>query len=96
MSDDKFLDSLRRDAAQLRYVTSDEAMSRLSAHVMARVKTPTMTEMIAAWFRPLVVSAAALALAASLAVAAIGSGESGISVEEIEISVAEGVLSVGE
>lgn len=67
MNDDKFLERLRNDARQLQYQPDDLVLTRLQARVRARVAAPQgVTQFLAAWFRPIATSVAALALAAAV------------------------------
>jgi hypothetical protein len=69
MTDDKFFERLRDDAASLRYEPDDVALTRLAARVRARVaEEPDVAQLLARWFRPITMSLAALALAATLGV----------------------------
>lgn len=69
MSND-FLERLRDDARQLRYEPDDDAMwARLAARVRARVaEQPSVSQLLARWFRPVGVSLAGLALAAAIGI----------------------------
>jgi len=70
MNDDKFLERLRNDASPLRYEPDDVTVSRLRARVRDRiVAQATVAQLLAGWFRPIVTSIAALALAAVLGTA---------------------------
>jgi len=70
MNDDKFLERLRNDAAPLRYEPDDVTVSRLRARVRDRIAAQaTVAQLLAGWFRPMVTSIAALALAAVLGTA---------------------------
>ena len=69
MTDEKFFERLRDDAASLRYEPDDVALTRLAARVRARVaEEPDVAQLLARWFRPVTMSLAALALAATLGV----------------------------
>src|SRR5437899_984800 len=70
MSDDKFFDRLREDAQRLRYEPEDDVMwTRLAARISDRVQMQAgVTHLLAAWFRPIAASLAALSLAAVLTV----------------------------
>ena len=70
MNDDTFLERLRGDARQLRYEPGDAAWVRLQARVRERiVARPTVSDLLASWFRPLAASLAALSLVAALGTA---------------------------
>jgi len=67
MNDDDFLERLRGDARQLRYEPGHVAFVRLQARVRERiVAAPTVSQLLASWFRPLAASLAALSLVAAL------------------------------
>ena len=85
MTEDRFWDRLRSDAAQLRYTTHDEALwTRLTARIRDRVHTEaTVAQMLARWFRPITASFAMLALVAALSVTWIERHETTSSVETI-------------
>ena len=71
MSEDKFFDRLRAEAAPLRYEPQDDAAwTRLQARIRDRIASaqPGVAQLIAAWFRPLTASLAALALVTALGV----------------------------
>ena len=70
MNDDNFLERLRGDAGQLRYEPGDFAWVRLQARVRERIGAQTtVSHFLAAWFRPLAASLAALSLVAALGTA---------------------------
>ncbi|HET7437426.1 MAG TPA: hypothetical protein VFN10_22165 [Thermoanaerobaculia bacterium] len=69
MSEDRFFERLRNDAAPLRYEPEPFAMTRLSARIRERIETPpTIAGLLAAWFRPLGAALAAVALAATIGI----------------------------
>ena len=107
MSDDRFFERLREDAAGLRYEPQDSAIwARLSAHVrdrIARVAQPvTVAQLLTYWFRPMVTTLAAVALAATLGMQWFDSSHDTISVESamasnnVEISVDGDIYSVAD
>lgn len=97
MSDNRFLDRLRADAAPLRYQPDDPALwSRLAARVRERINQPTVADLIVSWLRPLAASLAALAMAALIGLAALDNDESFTLAEPIEISMAGESYSVGD
>jgi len=70
MNDDNFLERLRGDARRLRYEPDDVSFVRLQARVRERIAAaPTVTHFLAAWFRPLAASLAALAVVAVVSTA---------------------------
>ncbi len=98
MSEDKFLERLRQDAASLRYEPRDEVVwTRLAARIRARIAQPTVSQIIAAWFRPLAASLAAAALAAVLGIAVLESDETpAFGSDSVEISMAGASYSVDD
>ncbi|HEV7921101.1 MAG TPA: hypothetical protein VGR02_09975, partial [Thermoanaerobaculia bacterium] len=67
MTDDPFFDRLRREAAALRYDGDAAMRTRIAARIRARIAAqPTVTQLLASWFRPLAASLAALGLAACI------------------------------
>jgi hypothetical protein len=67
MTDDKFFERLRHDAAALRYDGDSAMRTRIAARIRARIAAPaTVTQLLASWVRPLAASLAALGLAASI------------------------------
>jgi hypothetical protein len=71
--DDLFLQRLRRDAIVLRYEPADELLwRRLQSGVRDRIATtratPSVTQLLAAWMRPVAASLLILALAGSVVV----------------------------
>jgi len=70
MSEDRFLERLREDAAMLRYEPRDAfAWTRLAARVRERVNRPAdVSQLLARWFRPIAASFLLLAVAAGVTV----------------------------
>lgn len=67
MTDDRFFERLRRDAAALRYDGDPAMQTRIAARIRARLSAPaSVTQLLARWFRPLAASLAALGLAATI------------------------------
>ena len=63
---DDFFERLRADARPLRYEPDELALARIRARIRASIEPqPTVLEMLAAWFRPVL---ATVALVASIAV----------------------------
>jgi hypothetical protein len=63
---DDFFERLRADARPLRYEPDEVSLARIRARIRAQIEPePTVLEMIAGWFRPVL---ATVALVASLAV----------------------------
>ena len=95
MTDDRFFERLRDDAASLRYDAGDVMLTRLAARVRERVAAqPTVAGFLARWFRPLAASLSVLALAAMLGVQWYERNqqqgttlEAAMSVDPVEISM---------
>ncbi len=65
--DEKFFERLRVDARPLRRQPDEQTLARIRARIQERIAPkPTVVELLAAWFRPLAATAAAVALAAAL------------------------------
>lgn len=98
MSDDRFLERLRADAAPLRYEVDEVAAGRIAALIRARIQQPTVTEWIVSWFRPLVAGLAAVAAAAilGLTLSNAPSDDPTLGGEPIEISMAGDTYDVIE
>src|ERR1700694_2995976 len=71
MSDDKFLDRLRDDARRLRYEPQDSVIwTRLAARIRERIQLqPSVSQLLARWFRPVAASLSVLAIASALSLA---------------------------
>lgn len=98
MSDDRFFERLRAGASALRYEPDAAAMTRVAARIRARIApAPTVTQLLAAWFRPLAATLSALALAATIGIALMPSDESeAFAADPVEISMAGDSYSVGD
>jgi hypothetical protein len=66
--DDKFFERLREDAQGLRYEPADDVVwTRLAARIHDGVRSqPTVSSLLAGWFRPVAASLAAVAVIAAL------------------------------
>jgi len=96
MSDDRFLDRLRADARSLRYEAGPVAATRLAARIRSRLTEPTISEFIAAWFRPLAASLSALALIAGIGIALLDRDQPLAIGDPVQYTVAGDTYSVGE
>lgn len=61
MSENDFFERLRADAKPLRYQPDEIALSRIRAQIRSAIERPTVAEMLAAWFRPVLAAVAAIA-----------------------------------
>jgi len=70
MTEDKFFEKLREDSAPLRFEPRDSALwTRLPVRIRERIHhQPSVSQMLARWFRPITVSFVALSIAAALSV----------------------------
>ncbi|HEU4888965.1 MAG TPA: hypothetical protein VFV49_13850, partial [Thermoanaerobaculia bacterium] len=78
MTDDPFFERLRTDARTLRHQPDEATLARIRMRIQAHLEReaipglfnvrsePTVAQLLAAWFRPLVAGAAALALVAAI------------------------------
>ena len=103
MTDDKFLERLRDDAARLRYTTQDDLVwTRLAARIRARVQgDATVAGMLARWLRPIAASFVMLAVVASLSVTWVERRESSntnelVASNSMEISVDGDTYTLGQ
>lgn len=98
MTDDRFFERLRDDAASLRYEVDDVAAGRIAARIRGRIRQQTVAEILVTWLRPVGVGIAALAAAAviALAVSDRPADVEGFGNEVVEISMAGGNFHVGE
>lgn len=93
---DDFLARLRADARPLRYQPDPVALSRIRARIMATLERPTVAQMLAAWFRPVLATVAAIAAVAVFALANVDSNdETAFGEESVEIVMAGDSYSVG-
>jgi hypothetical protein len=85
MTDEKFFERLRDDAAQLRYEPADEFVwTRLTARIRERIRRPAdVSHMLARWFRPIAASFLLLAVGAAVTVSWVERAQSTYAVESI-------------
>ncbi len=103
MSDDQFFDRLRDDAQQLRYEPEDSAIwTRLTARIRARIQLqPSVSQLLARWFRPVAASLSVLAIASALSLAWFDRSPDMASVEtttssSVEVSIGGDTFSVAD
>ena len=103
MTEDKFLERLRGDAAQLRYTPQDAFVwTRLAAQIRGRMQNDTtVAGMLAHWLRPIAASFVMLALVASLSVTWVERHESSngnelVASNSVEITVDGDTYSLGQ
>jgi hypothetical protein len=103
MTEDRFFERLRDDAARLRYEPKDEFVwTRLSARIRERILQPAdVSQMLARWFRPIAASFLLLAVGAAVTVSWVDRAQSTYAVESIashpvEITVDGNTFSLTE
>ena len=100
MTDDPFFAKLRNDARPLRHEPDEATLSRIRAgihsHLNGRHEQPTVAQLLAAWFRPIVASAAAIALAAAIGINVVRTDSISLSDTVLEISVGGETYRVGD
>jgi hypothetical protein len=94
-NDDDFFERLRADARPLRYQASDAELSRIRARILSTIARPTVLEMLAAWFRPVLAGVAAVAAVAVFTLTRIDTGDE-VSYGDVEIVMAGDSYRVGE
>jgi hypothetical protein len=90
---DDFFERLRGDARPLRYQASDVELARIRARILATIERPTVTDMLAAWFRPVIATVAMIAALAVFTLTELRNEEP--SYEQVEIVVAGDAYVVG-
>ena len=70
--DERFFERLRGDAAPLRHRADAATLARIRERIHERISRPSVPELLAAWFRPLVAGLAAVVIAGVIALTAIG------------------------
>jgi len=91
MTDEKFFERLREDAAQLCYTPQDEfTWTRLAANIRSRMLSDvTVAQMLARWFRPIMASFATLAIVAALSITWIETREPAFNADSISANALE-------
>lgn len=100
MSDDRFLQQLRRDARPLQFQPDDAMTARIAARVRERVRSetsPGVYQFLAAWLRPMAASFAALALTGGISLAVMARNETPSldASGQVEIAMAGEQFGVG-
>jgi len=104
MTDDPFFAKLRNDARPLRHEPDEATLSRIRARIQSHLNgpneqtlaQPTVAQLLAAWFRPIVASAAAIALAAAIGISVVRTDAFSLSDTVLEISVGGETYRVGD
>jgi len=99
MTDDPFFARLRNDARSLRHEPDEATLSRIRARIQSHIlqtAPPTVLQLLATWFRPIVATAAAIALAAAIGINVVRSDAVSLSDDSIEISMGGETYRVGD
>jgi hypothetical protein len=111
MTDDPFFARLRNDARPLRHEPNEATLSKIRARIQSHVILTadgrltadastephlTVAQLLAAWFRPIVVTSAAIALAAAIGINVVRADWFSLSDTVIEISMGEETYRVGD
>jgi hypothetical protein len=85
MTEDRFFEKLREDAARLRYEPKDAFLwTRLPARIREKIQRPAdVSQMLARWFRPIAASFLLLAAGAAVTVSWVERAQSTYAVESI-------------
>ena len=99
MSEDRFFERLRADASSLRHEPDEQTLRRIRARIRERIESPPgVAELLAAWFRPLATTFAAVAIAAAIGAAALSSNDDSTSLGDnpVEITMAGDTYRVAD
>jgi len=98
MTDDEFFQRLRGDARTLRHQPDEATLTRIRARIQSHLERsePTVMELLAAWFRPLAATAAAVALAAVIGVTFVNADDLSFVDTSVDISVGGDTYRVGD
>jgi len=102
MTDDPFFAKLRNDARPLRHEPDEATLSRIRARIESRLMASgrneqlTVAQLLAAWFRPIVASAAAIALAAAIGINVVRADSFPLGDTVLEISLGGETYRVGD
>jgi negative regulator of sigma E activity len=98
MTDDPFFARLRKDARPLRHEPDEATLARIRVRIQSHLNRnqPTVAQILAAWFRPIVAAAAAIALAAAIGINVVRTDSISLSDTVLEISMAGETWRVGD
>ena len=97
MSDEKFFERLRGDAAALRREPDEFALGRIRARIAERIAPrPTVAQLLAAWFRPLAATLAVIAIAAAIGITTIDTSDVAFGDQPVDIVMAGDSYRVAE
>ena len=89
MTDDRFFERLRADAAELRHEPDPFALARIRARIAESIAPrPTVAQLLAAWFRPLAVTLSAVAVASVIALTTVDTNDDAFGEPSVEIVMA--------
>ena len=94
--DDKFFERLRGDARPLRYQPDEATLARIRTRIHERIARPGVAEVLAAWFRPLAATFAAVAIAAAIGAARVEVEPAPSLEPALEITMAGDTYRVGD
>jgi hypothetical protein len=96
MSENDFFERLRKDARPLRYEPDPVALSRIRARIRATIERPSVAQILAAWFRPVLAAVAAIAAVAVLTLTRLDTtDEVSFGEQTVEITMGGDSYSVG-
>ena len=97
MSENDFFERLRADARPLRYEPDPVALARIRARIRSGIERPTVAQLLAAWFRPVLATVAALAAVAVFTLTTLDStsDDTAFVDQSVEIVMGEDSYSVG-
>jgi hypothetical protein len=98
MTDEEFFQRLRGDARTLRHQPDEATLARIRARIQSHLERaePTVVQLLAAWFRPLAATAAAVALAAAIGLTVVKSNDLSFVDTSVDISVGGDIYRVGD
>lgn len=97
MSEDDFLSRLRTDARTLRHQPDEVTLARIRARIHARLEQPRgVADVLAAWLRPALAMAGAVAIAAAIGFATLQPDVDLTSLTDTTISIGEDTYRVGD
>jgi hypothetical protein len=93
---DDFFERLRRDAQELQHRPDAATLARIRAHIESRIAPrETVMDLLALWFRPVAVAMSAVALAATIGIAAFLADDTRAYDDSVQIVMGGETYSVG-
>ena len=97
MTDEEFFQRLRGDARTLRHQPDEATLARIRARIEARIApSPSVADLLAAWFRPLAATALALSLAAVIGTTIMRNADIVFANTDVEIVTGGETYRVGD